>query len=71
MRDCNDQLIIKLFRASNNFLTTFNSNARLEKKREKERSDLQPGLHLFHRKQKAQDKLDNLAAKPFFLGIIS
>lgn len=29
------------------------------------------GLHHFHSKQKAQDKLDNLAAKPFFLGIIS
>lgn len=62
---------MKLFRASNNFLTTFNSNARLEKKRERERGDLQSGLHLFHREQKAQDKPDNLAAKPFFLGIIS
>lgn len=29
------------------------------------------GLHHFHSKQKAQDKLDNLAAKPFFLEIIS
>lgn len=44
-----------------------------EKKKESEREngDLQPRLHLFHRKQKAQDKPDNLAAKPFFLGIIS
>lgn len=41
------------------------------KKWERERGDLQPRLHLFHREQKAQDKLDNLAAKPFFLGIIS
>lgn len=41
------------------------------KKREKERGDLQSELHLFHQEQKAQDKLDNLAAKPFFRGIIS
>lgn len=41
------------------------------RKRERSRCLTLRGLHHFHSKQKAQDKLDNLAAKPFFLGIIS
>jgi len=63
----------------NNFLT-FNSDTRTfgdrqvsSKKQAEDResksgnfSVLHRGSHLFHRKQKAQDKLDNLAAKPFF-----
>lgn len=56
------------FRPSNNFLTTFNSNARSPSEKKSGRGNAMTyslGCISSIGEQKAQDKLDNLAAKPF------
>lgn len=56
------------FRPSNNFLTTFDSNARSPSEKKSGRGNAMTyGLGCISSigEQKAQDKLDNLAAKPF------